>query len=314
VGLLRALFIINPKAGRGKAVKAWKQIEKLVAGNRQYEAVIPSSYADTRRVAAEAVRSGIERVVTLGGDGTLDAVAAELAHSDTILGVIPAGTGNDFGKTNAIPRDPEAALAVALGPHTARMDLGLAAGKHSFLNVAGVGFDAEVAAVTSRYPTGLGGTLPYLLGAITTIARYRAVPVAVTVDDQHWEGPITLVAIANGPQYGGGMRIAPHARRDDGLFDVYVADKLSRLQLLGLLPRVYTGSHINHPAVHLLRGREVQITPLAPIHAHVDGDVIDSANLTFRVQPGALSVAVPAPGRAKAAGAPAASDKSARSG
>lgn len=308
--MLRALFIVNPTAGRGHALKAWKRIEKLVSGNRQYEAVIPSSYADTRRVAAEAARSGVERVIALGGDGTLDTVAAELAFSDTTMGVIAGGTGNDFCKTNGIPLDPEAALQVALGPHTRQLDLGMAAGKHAFLNVAGAGFDAEVAAVAGKYPKGLGGTLPYLLGALTTIVRYRATRVTVTVDDQQYQGPITLVAIANGPQYGGGMRIAPTARRDDGLFDVYVADQLSPLQLLGLLPRVYTGSHVKHPAIRLLRGREVHIAHEGPIHAHVDGDVIHEPTLNFRTEVGALRVAVPASERAEAAGVPAASQRS----
>ncbi|HYG59482.1 MAG TPA: diacylglycerol kinase family protein, partial [Symbiobacteriaceae bacterium] len=139
--MLQALFIINPKAGRGAAQRTWKRIERLVAGQRQYEAVIPSSVQETRSLAAEAARSGTPRVVVLGGDGTLDIVAGELVGSDTSLGVIPSGTGNDFCKTAGVPKDPVAALQIALGPHTKRVDLGLAAGRHPFLNVGGVGFD-----------------------------------------------------------------------------------------------------------------------------------------------------------------------------
>lgn len=247
-------------------------------------------------MAAQAVRMSIPRVVAVGGDGTLDAVASELAGSDTSLGAIAGGTGNDLCKTTGIPLAPEKALEVALGPHIRRIDLGLAAGKHCFLNVAGVGLDAEVAAVVRHYPKGLGGTLPYLLGALATITRYRAIPVEIDVDGQRYTGPITLAAIANGPQYGGGMRIAPPARRDDGLLDVCIADELSRAQLLGLLPRVYTGGHLRHPGVHMLRGRRVVIRPQAPIFAHVDGDVIDAGQLTFEVKPGALLLAAPPQG------------------
>ncbi|MGE5674255.1 MAG: diacylglycerol/lipid kinase family protein [Mycobacterium leprae] len=292
--MVRTLFIVNPKAGRGAALQAWKRIEKHVAGKPEIEAVIPPSYEATRSAAAEAARTGIERVVALGGDGTLDAIAGELAHSDTSLGVIPSGTGNDFGKTNGISLDPEAALPIALGTHTRRVDLGLAAKERHFLNVAGAGFDAQVSSVVLQYPKGLGGTLPYLMGAITTIFRYQAVPVTITVDDQQYEGPITLVAVANGSQYGGGMRIAPSARRDDGVFDVCIADQLSRAELFGLLPRVYTGSHVNHPKIHFLSGRHVQIQARGPIHAHADGDLLKSTDLTFETLVGALNVAVPA--------------------
>ncbi len=290
---LRALFIVNPKAGRGAALSVWKRIGPLLAANPAIEVILPSSYAETRLVAAQAVRAGIERVVAVGGDGTLDAVAAELVHSDTVLGAIPAGTGNDFCKTTGISLKPEEALRIALSGSTRWIDLGMAAGRHPFLNVAGVGFDAEVAAVTSKYPKGLGGTLPYLLGAFTTIARYHAIPVEVDVDGQIYAGPITLAAIANGPQYGGGMRIAPTASREDGLLDVYIAEELTRPQLLGLLPRVYTGGHVRHPKVRLLRGSRVEIRPLAPIHAHVDGDVIDPVQLSFEARAGALTVALP---------------------
>ena len=289
----RTLFIVNPKAGRGCALTTWKALEPLVTGHPEYEAVVPASYDETRRAAAEAVRAGIERVVAMGGDGTLDAVASELAGSDTTLGVIPCGTGNDFGKTNGIPKDPQGALQIAVGPHTRRLDIGVANGRHYFLNVAGAGFDAQVAKVHRQYPSGLGGTLPYLLGTIATLANYKPVPVTITVDDQQVRGPITLVAVANGPQYGGGMRIVPSARRDDGLFDVCVAEAMSAWELLGLLPRVYTGSHINHPKVRVLRGRHVTVVPDALLAAHVDGDVIESGQTTFAMQAGALSVAVP---------------------
>jgi diacylglycerol kinase (ATP) len=287
------LFLINPTAGRGTCLQIWKQIERIVASDRQAEAIVPSSYEEMRRVAAEAVRAGVDRVIALGGDGTLDAVAAELAGSDTTLGVIPAGTGNDFTKTNLIPRSPQAALAIATGPHIRRLDLGMANGRHPFLNVAGAGFDAEVAAVHRNYPKGLGGTLPYLLGTIATLRRYKPVHVTVTVDEQVFQGPITLVAVANGPQYGGGMRIAPTARRDDSAFDVYVTEAMPVLDMVKLLPRVYTGTYVKDPRVHLLRGRHVSVVPDSNLYVHVDGDVIDPGQVTFELLPRALSVAVP---------------------
>jgi len=292
---MKALFIINPVAGRGAALKVWRRIEHLVTGDRQIDAVIPDSAAGTRKAAAEARKAGYERAIVVGGDGTLLAVADELAHGETALGVIPAGTGNDFCRNSDIVRQAEAALRVALGPHTRRIDLGQAAGGRHFLNAAGIGFDAEVAAAASSFPTGLGGNLPYLLGALQTLFRYKPIHVEITVDDQKYTGPITMVAVANGRYYGGGMQIAPLASRSDGLLDVYVAEGLSRGQVLGLLPRVYTGGHIHNPKVHLLRGQQVRVQVSEPVRAHIDGEPLFYDALAFHVHPRALAVALPEP-------------------
>ncbi|HYF94294.1 MAG TPA: diacylglycerol kinase family protein [Symbiobacteriaceae bacterium] len=295
---MKALFLINPKAGRGTALKTWRRIEPLVAGERQAEAVIPESAAATRKAAADAARAGYDRVVVVGGDGTLAAVAGELAMTETALAVVPAGTGNDFCRNSGISRRPEEALRVALGAHTQRIDLGQAAGGRCFLNAAGIGFDAEVAAAAGAFPDGLGGNLPYLLGAFATLSRYRPVEAEVNVDGQRYAGTMTMIAVANGRYYGGGMQIAPSARRDDGLVDVYIAEGMGPLQILGLLPRVYGGSHVKSPMVHVLRGQHVKIQVGAPVRAHLDGEPLLWETLSFTARPQALSVTMPPDGAA----------------
>lgn len=296
---MQALFVVNPVAGRGSALALWKRISGRVSTMPGCEAIIPSSREETRKVAADAVRAGVPRVVVLGGDGTIDQVARVLAGSDTVLAALPAGTGNDFCRAFGIPKDPDSALAVALAGPARSIDLGQASTGECFVNAAGVGFDAEVGSVVSRYPKGLGGTLPYLLGAISTLIRYRPVEMEVQVDDQVHRGLTTMVAVANNRFYGGGMQIAPGAAVDDGAFDVIFAGELSPLQLLKLLGLVYSGSHVNHPAVKVVRGSHVRVSSPAPVHGHVDGDVLKSGPLEFRVLPGALQIAVP-PGQAGA--------------
>lgn len=303
---MKTLFLINPKAGRGTALKTWNRLEPLVAGERQYEAVVPDSVAATRKAAADAVRAGYERVVVVGGDGTLVTVAGELANSDTAIGHIPAGTGNDFCRNSGISRKPEAALRVALGPHTRRIDMGQAAGGRYFLNAAGIGFDAEVAAAAVAYPDGLGGNLPYLLGVFATLTRFRPVYAEVTVDGQRYEGDMTLIAIANGRYYGGGMQIAPTASREDGLVDVYIAEGMGPMQLLGLLPRVYGGSHVKSPRVHVLRGEHVRVKVGAPVRAHLDGEALLYETLQFHARPNSLLAALPPDGQADGLAAPSA--------
>ncbi len=293
VDRLRVLFLVNPTAGRGSALRTWQRVQRHLDGSVQYECAIPSSLAETKRVAAEAARSGVERVVVIGGDGTLAAVAGQLAGSDTALGVIPGGTGNDFARNVGLPRTLEGCIAAALGRRSAQFDLGLAEGAHPFINAAGIGFDGAVATAARRWPKGLGGTLPYLGGAVTTLCTFRPFPVEVSVDGQRYEGLATLVAVANGQYYGGGMQIAPLAGNQDGLLDVIVAGPLGRGQLLKLLAQVYSGAHIHHPQVKVLRGRDVRLKARPGVQAHLDGDLLDWRTLAFGIRPGALRVAVP---------------------
>lgn len=290
---MRVLFIVNPRAGRGAGLRVWQRVGGLVARRPGVDAVVAAGPAETRAAAADAVRAGIERVVVVGGDGTLAAVAGELAHSATALGVVPAGTGNDFCRNTGIPRRIEPALDIALRARIASMDLGQASGQHTFLNAAGLGFDAEVAAAAARYPRGLGGTFPYLLGALSTLVWYKPVHVELTVDDQAFAGPVVLIAIANGRFYGGGMQIAPGARADDGRLDVCIAGDLSRGELLRLLGKVYSGSHIGHPKVRLLRGECVRLQVAGEVRAHCDGEPLRAERLEFQVRRAALRVAMP---------------------
>jgi diacylglycerol kinase (ATP) len=288
---MKVLFVVNPQAGRGSGLKVWHQVEKLVAKYPGFEAIIPASCIETRAIAAQAVKAGIDRVIAVGGDGTINAVAGELALSDTALGVIPAGRANDFCRNSGMPRNPQDALAIAIGPQTKRIDLGQAYGGQYFLNVASLGFDAEVAAAATRFQ--LGGPLPYLLGAASTLYWYRPVHVDLTVDDQRFSGPSMLVAIANGRFYGGGMQIAPLARHDDGQLDVCIAGSLGRFELLNLLRQVYAGTHVGHPKVQMVRGRHVRLQVQAGVRAHLDGEPLCWDSLEFQVRPGALSVAMP---------------------
>jgi diacylglycerol kinase (ATP) len=288
-----ALFIINPRAGRGSGRKIWERISRRVSGSRLFDAVIPGSSAETRQAAADAVKAGIGRVIVVGGDGTLAAVAGELAFSATTLGVIPAGTGNDFCRNTGIPRQPDAALEIAIGPQTQVIDMGQAAGGRYFLNAAGIGFDAEVAAAASAFPAGLGGTLPYLLGAFATIARYKPMPVVVTVDEQRYCGPAMLVVAANGRCYGGGMQVAPLADPGDGQLDVCIATDVGRVGLLNLIRQAYAGGHIRHPRVVMLRGASVSVAVEGAVRAHLDGEPLPPQSLTFEARRGALSVATP---------------------
>jgi diacylglycerol kinase (ATP) len=291
---MRTLFIINPLAGGGAGLRVWRRVAQCIGPDREIEAALPTSAARARSLAAEAVAAGYARVIVVGGDGTLATVADALAGTDTTLGAVPAGRGNDFCRNSGISRRLEAALHTARWAQPTRIDLGRVVGGAHFINAAGLGFDGAVAAAAARYPRHLGGTLPYLLGALGTLRWFRPVGVQVTVDGASYSGPAMMVVIANGPGYGGGMQIAPGARRDDGLLDLMLlTGALSRLQILRLLGLVYSGRHIHHPAVRVMRGRFVKVQVERAIGAQLDGEALTTDSLECEAVPGALNVAMP---------------------
>ena len=246
----------------------------------------------------EAVEAGCERVVAVGGDGTAHLAAGVLlgCGAAATLGILPAGTGSDLARPLAIPRDPAQALRRALlGPAVA-IDAGRCDGERGgffFVNIASAGVsgmvDETVNAVATR------GRTTFLRCTLTALRRYRCVPVRVWADGEEWfAGPILLLAVANGTTFGKGMRVAPGAALDDGLFDVVLVGEVSGLQLARRLPQLYFGSHLGARPVRFRQAREVRLEPEAPLPPFdVDGETYPSGAVTFRVLPAALRVAGP---------------------
>jgi diacylglycerol kinase (ATP) len=287
VGLNRALVIVNPTAGRGRAARVWNELRDLQGGG--VECVMTEAPGHARRIALEATRRGVERVVVVGGDGTVSEVAHGVAGTQVALGVVPAGTGNDFSRALGLPAAVGAAARVAFGGCTRWVDLGQARiGERcvAFVNVAGCGFDAEVVRRTSTAPH-LGGTLPYLIGILRTLSAFRPRSLRFVLDGQQFERHALGVAVANGAWYGGGMRIAPGAAIDDGLFDICLMGQINPMQLLALLPRLYAGTHAGHRAVEFFRGRELRVEPVssADVSCQADGELLGQIPVTFSIQP-----------------------------
>lgn len=290
---MRAAFVVNPAAGRGRALRIWKTLEPIArSSGHEISVHYTAGPGDASRLASEVAAAGAERVIALGGDGTLYEAVNGLVGTQASFGVIAGGTGNDFCRFLRIPKDPVMALNVALGANAITIDLGKAWDRY-FLNSAGIGFDAAVAQAVNAVPKYFGGTIPYLVGVTKVLLRFRPVPVKLEIDGVATTLPITLIAVANGQYYGGGMHIAPQASFDDGLFDIVKATDLTKLQLLQAVPRLYSGTHLSLPKVSLSRGRRVVVTSDYPIPVHLDGEVAGTLPVTLEVLPGALRVAVP---------------------
>lgn len=288
---MRALFVVNFVAGRGRTRRVWPEIWPGIE-REGVEAAVTTGRGDATRIAREAVASGYDRVIAVGGDGTAMEVAAGLGGQDTTaLGIVGTGAGCDFARTAGLPKDPAQAAAFALRGEALPTDLAML-GDKPFLNVAGVGFDAEVAAQDQRNRERYRstGTTPYLRAIASVLWSYRPRPMEITADGVRRDGRYLLVAVANAQYYGGGMRIAPTARLADGYLDVLLAGDLGVGETLMLLPRLYGGGHLGHRKVTLLRCRSLQIRTEHETAVHRDGELAGHTPVDFSVRPNALRV------------------------
>ncbi|MGW1017383.1 diacylglycerol kinase [Streptomyces niveus] len=290
-------LFVNPTAGRGRGARAAQPAARALRdAGYSVRTVLGSDADDALRRAREAVAAGTGALIAVGGDGLVSLALRAVAGTDTPLGVVAVGTGNDFGRALGLPvRDPAAAgriAADALKNHTIRkLDLGRVGGRW-FGTVLASGFDSRVndRGNRMRWPT---GRFKYDLAMVAELAAFRPVPYRVTLDDgAEREIEAALVAVGNGPSYGGGMRICADAVMDDGLFDVTVVGECSRATLLKVFPRVYRGTHLSHPVVTV--HRTAKITLAAPgLTGYADGEPLGPLPLTAQCVPGAVRVLVP---------------------
>jgi diacylglycerol kinase (ATP) len=205
---------------------------------------------------------------------------------------LPIGTGSDWARGTDIPiRNPHAAAEWIAKAEPRPVDLGLVRfgnKREYFLNITSLGMGGDVASRVNRASVRRPWT--FLLATVATLLRYQPPLIQVTLDGKEWyNDPAFALVVANGNYFGHGMKIAPDAKHDDGLFDVLVIDKASRLSLIAALQRVYKGSHLTHPAVHHTQAKEVQVhSPSGAIGMELDGEYASGSDITLTVSPGAL--------------------------
>lgn len=285
---MRTVLIVNPCAGCRSGLPASAAAEGVFReAGWEVSRRLTERSGDGERLAREALAESPDLVFACGGDGTLSQVLTGLLDSGVPTGIIPAGTGNDFGRALGIACNPAAAARQALVGRARPMDLlEINGGECWAFNVTGTGFDAAVAERINRRRRLTGGLTAYLSAVLQELAVYRATEVRLQVDGEEWEGRALLVAVANAQAYGAGMRIAPRAQIDDGQLDVVLVKDLSRARFVWSLPRVFRGTHLSHPAVWTWRAREVTVETARPAPVLVDGDVRVRTPLRVRVLPG----------------------------
>ena len=276
-------FVVNSMAGNGKGRKVWNRIEPLLQYRQIRYRVEFSENAShaaniVRRLAAQESEQTV--LVVVGGDGTLQSVIPELIGGAMPVGMIPAGSGNDFARALGIPLRPVKALEYLLDGELHAIDIAQT-GNKCCVTVIGIGIDGKVAQTVneSGYKKWFNvlrlGRLIYVVSLLQVLSQYRTHSVKLIVDgkEQTFSG-VWLIAVANFPNYGGGMRICPGASCSDGVFDICVVHGISRLEFLRIFPQVFAGKHIVHSGVSMLRGKEVKVVSSSPMVAHGDGEVI----------------------------------------
>jgi diacylglycerol kinase (ATP) len=292
-GAKRRLYVlilaINPISGRGHARKRALIAKEYFANRGVRVGIIEGdSLLDFRhKLIEELERVPIAGVVAFGGDGFIHEILQHIVPRKISLGVIPCGTGNDFARSIGVYRlSPHQQLDLIAESESYEIDLGRV-GDTWFGAILSSGFDAQVneRANVMRWPK---GRMKYNIAMIEKILALKAHSYRIRFDQDFIDVEATLVTVANGASYGGGMKVCPNAELNDGLFDVMVLRKVSRTELLKVFPKVYSGRHVGHPAVTFYRCREIEI--IGSGSSFADGELISTLPLSAQCVPNALKV------------------------
>lgn len=286
--------VINPRAGRGAGARLGPAVvRRLTELGIDCEAHLTKQPGHAIELAERCAREGARTLVVVGGDGSVFEAANGILRSgkECRLGVVPMGTGNDFVKMLDARHDWQKHCTAIAENRERRIDVGRC-NDHYFMNGIGFGFDAQVAVEANNVQSLRGNAVYFYALLKILLTDYRLPEVHVTHDEGRQRQRVTMVAMANGQVYGGAFKIAPRAAIDDGKLEVVLADGLGRLGILGLLPHVMLGTHLEKPAVTYLRSRRVKLESDLPMPVHADGEIIDAGAtlLDIELLPGALTV------------------------
>ncbi len=284
-------LLVNPASAHGRALKLLPRLERELDARRiPFRVERTRAIADGVERALRAAEAG-ELPVVVSGDGLIGAVGGALAGSETPLGIVPGGRGNDLARVLEIPHEPEATVAMLAAGQTRRIDVGEVNGKR-FLGIVSVGFDSEANRLANE-TRWLGGNLVYAYAGIRTLLGWKAARFTIRVGDERSRFTGYSVAAANNKAFGGGMFIAPDADLSDGEFDVVTVGEVGKLRFLGNLPKVFKGTHVEEDEVRVFRASRLELSASRPFPVYADGEHLTDLPAALRVLPQALSVVVP---------------------
>ncbi len=286
-------LLVNPSSAGGKTLKLLPAVEQALDARRVvFRVQRTKGLEHGAEQALRAVEAG-ELPVVMSGDGLVGAIGGAMAGSETPLGIIPGGRGNDLARVLGIPSDPDEAVATLFSGHSRRIDVGEANGKR-FLGIVSVGFDSECNRRANEVKL-VRNNLVYLYSLPYTLIGWKPARFTIRVDDERTRFTGYSVSVANNSTFGGGMRIAPDADLEDGLFDVVAIGDISKLRYLANLPKVFKGTHVEADEVRVFRAPHLELSASKPFPVYADGEHLTDLPASLRVLPHALSILVPAP-------------------
>lgn len=292
-------LIVNLVAGRGRCKEIFPRVRaELDQRGLEYDLHFTNEPLEAADVAEMVSKAGFTHIVAMGGDGTINEVVNGMIHAQTDLplGVIPAGSGNDFVRMLGIPSDPVAAIDLLMKGPSRKIDLGYVVGDRYFVNGIGIGIDAQAARDVLQMEH-LRGAAAYLYAVVKEVFRFQAF--AVTLSGDNWTETKTCVSlgITNGKYAGGGFKLAPRAELEDGMIDVSAIGDYSVFGRLLHLPQARKGTHLKLKRVYYSQTQTVTVSSSAKLIAHIDGEVYQLPSNPFEVTAAtdALTVIAPIP-------------------
>lgn len=281
-------FVVNQSSGSGRALRTWSKVESYLKEEKiKYHVWMTESKTEVEEhlTLLKASNKAISAVVVLGGDGTIHEVVNQLAGSSLPFSVIPTGSGNDFARARGISKDYVREMKRIISGEQKNIDL-MHTGRQHCLTVIGLGFDGMVAKVTNEMKVKKWlGSFSYIVSVLKVLRTYKPSHIYLTLDDvTHEFEDVWLVAVANHPFYGGGMKICPNASSEDGQLDICIIHGLSKWQLLRLFPSVFRGKHINSDRVKMMRGESIRVESDDRLVIHGDGEMIGETPISISIK------------------------------
>lgn len=299
------LVIVNPNAGNGKGKKDWDRISGLFAKED-----IPVSARFTEKkgqaieFAREAVEKGFRQIISVGGDGTLNEIVNGLFNQDKIspkeivIGMIPVGTGNDWGRMFSIPLVYEGAVHLIKENKTMLHDIGVInyysgaqQQKRYFINIAGLGFEALVVKKTNKQKDkGRSNQAMYFYNLLSSLISYKKITADIIIDEKKFTSRIFSINVGNGRYCGGGMRQTPEALPDDGFFDITVIRDMGMIEVMRSLKLLYDGTILSHPKVDGYRSTNLRVESESGLFIEADGESLGHTPAEFSIIPAGINV------------------------
>ena len=273
---MKILVITNPIAGGGKTLRLLPKIRHwLSLSPHEFSFSTPRSINEMHIEITEASAKGMSALLLIGGDGTVHQALPAIAETNIPFGFLPCGRGNDFARNIGLSTNLRNNCSLPSNLSFHQVDLPKI-NNIPFVAVAYVGFDSEVNKLANDGRGYFDGTLGYIICVLKALRTFKPFEIEITIDDDTWRERVMMVTVANAPFYGGGMKIAPDAKMNDGVFDICIVQEISKFELLQQFPRVFKGTHIFHPKVLMKTGKKVKLVSDEKREIFADGECVGS--------------------------------------